>query len=195
MAILKIQTRFCICKSPIKFSMSKPILNLKKCDTLMFSDIFTEIYDNHCTTKSTLDWSMKFYESDILKSKGVEVVLPGIYEKAGVHIYYHNYSIEQNQDQLKVEWQDKKILQIVNTSLLLNGKQYYILSETINQGKVYSWKEAKEICIKYESNLPILSCQSDIHDLVDIILRAAWTGPMRMIFIGLQVSIIDTYLI
>ena len=79
--------------------------------------------------------------------------------------------------------------------MLLNGKQYFIFSETINQGKIYSWKEAKEICIKYESNLPILSRQSDIQDLVDIILRAAWTGPMRMIFIGLQVSIIDTYLI
>ena len=201
MAILKIQTRFCICKSPIKFSMSKPILNLKKCDTLMSSDIldtkglFTEIYENHCTTKSTLDWSMKFHAFDLLKSKGLEVVLPGIYEKARVHMYYHNYSIERNEDQLKVEWQDKKILQIVNTSLLLNGKQYFILSETINQGKIYSWKEAKEICIKYESNLPILSRQSDIQDLVDIILRAAWTGPMRMIFIGLQVSIINTYLI
>ena len=55
------------------------------------------------------------------------------------------------------------------------------------QSQDYSWKEANELCIKYESNLHIFGSQSDIQDLVDIILRAAWTGPIRMIFIGLQV--------
>ena len=79
-------------------------------------------------------------------------------------------------------------MQRVITSLLLNGKQYYIFPENINQGQVFSWKEAKKLCIKYESNLPILSSQSDIQDLVDVIVRAAWAGPIRMIFIGLQVS-------
>ena len=155
--------------------------------------LFTEIYDNYCTTKSTLNWSMKFYASDLLKSRGLEVLLPGIYEKAEVNIYYHSYSIGRNEDQLIIKWQNKRILQTVNTSLVLNGKQYYIFSETMNQRKVYSWKEAKKLCIKYESNLPIFSSQSDIHDLINIILRAAWTGPIRMIFIGLQVSRTDVF--
>ena len=106
--------------------------------------LFTEIYDNHCTTKSTLDWSMKFYASDLLKSRGLEVVLPGIYEKAEVNIYYHSYLIGRNEDQLIIKWQNKRILQTVNTSLVLNGKQYYIFSENMNQRKVYSWKEAKK---------------------------------------------------
>ena len=140
-----------------------------------------------CTTKSTLAWSIDLHTSDLLTSRGLEVLIPGIYEKAGVHFYYHNYAIGRNEDQLIIKWQDKRIIQRVNSSLLLNGKQYYVFSENMNRRKVYSWKEAKDFCIKYESNLPIFRSQSDVQDLVDIILRAAWTGPMRMLFIGLQV--------
>ena len=156
-------------------------------DVLDTKGLIAEIYDNHCTTKNTLDWSMDLYASDLLTSGGLEVLLPGIYEKAEVHFNYHNYSIGRNEDQLIIKWQDKKIIQRVNTSLLVNGKQNYIFYENMNQRKVYSWKETNELCIKYESNLPNFGSQSDIPDLVDIILRAAWTGPMRMIFIGLQV--------
>ena len=194
-AALKIQTKFCICKCLVSNNLTRIISDLKKCNTLVSSDIsdtkglFTEIYDNHCTTKSTLDWSMDLHASDLLTSRGLEILLPGIYEKAEVRIYYHNYAIGISEDQLIqliIKWQDKRIIQRVNTSFLLNGKQYYIFSENINQRKVYSWKEAKEFCIKYESNLPIFSSQSDVQDLVDIILRAAWTGPVR-IFVGLQV--------
>ena len=192
-ANLKLQTKFCIFKCSIRSNLTGIIFGRKNCKTLVSSDIsdtkglIAEIYDNHCTTKSTLDWSMDLYASDLLTSGGVEVLLPGIYAKAQVHFYYHNYSIGRNEDQLIIKWQDKKIVQRVNTSLLLNGKQYYIFYENMIQRKVYSWKEANEHCIKYGSNLPIFGSQSDVQDLVDIILRAAWTGPMRMIFIGLQV--------
>ena len=191
-AILKLETKFCIYKCSIRSNLTG-IIDQKNCKTLVSSDIFdtkgliAEIYDNHCTTKSTLDWSMDLYESDLLTSGGLEILLPGIYEKAEVHFYYHNYSIGRNEDKLIIKWQDKRIVQRVNTSLLLNGKQYYIFYENMIQRKVYSWKEANELCIKYESNLPIFGSQSHVQDLVDIILRAAWTGPMRMIFIGLQV--------
>ena len=193
-AILKLQTKFCIYKCSIRNNLTGIIFGQKYCKTLVSSDIFdtkgliAEIYDNHCTTKSTLDWSMDLYASDLLTSGGLEVLLPGIYEKAAVQFYYHNYSIGRNEDQLIIKWQDKRIVRRVNTSLLLNGKQYYIFYENMIKRKVYSWKEANELCIKYESNLPIFGSQSDVQDLVDIILRAAWTGPMRMIFIGLQVK-------
>ena len=80
------------------------------------------------------------------------------------------------------------MLNIINTSLLLNGKRYIIFPETMNQTTVYSWEEAEELCSQYESHLPIFSSQSDVQDLVDIILRAAWTGPIRMVYIGLKVS-------
>ena len=60
--------------------------------------------------------------------------------------------------------------------------------KTMNKSKVYSWQEAKELCIKFKSHLPIFRSQSDVQDLIDIILRAAWTGPIRMLFIGLKVS-------
>ena len=58
----------------------------------------------------------------------------------------------------------------------------------MNQRTVYSWEEAENLCSQYDSHLPIFSSQSDVQDLADIILRAAWTGPIRMIFIGLRVS-------
>ena len=191
--LLKLQTKFCINKCVVWSNLSRFINDLKECNTLVSSDIsdtkglFAEIYDNHCSTKSTLDWSMYLYASDLLTSRGLEVLLTGIYEKADIHFYHHNYSIQTNEDQLIIKWQDKGTVQRVNTSLLLNGKQYYIFSENKIQRKVYSWNQAKELCIKHESNLPIFSSQSDVQDLEDIILRAAWTGPMRMIFIGLQV--------
>ena len=193
-ATLKIQTKFCIRKCLAEIVPKRIISDLKKCNTLISNDmsdtrgLFKEMYGDYCTTNSTLDWSMDVYAPDLFKSRGLEVLLPGIYENVEVHIYYHNYSINTNKGMLKIEWQDKKIMQRVNTSLLLNGKQYYIFPENINQGKVFSWNEAKKLCIKYESNLPILNSQSDIEDLVDVIVRAAWAGPIRMIFIGLQVS-------
>ena len=81
---------------------------------------------------------MDLYASDLLTSRGLEVLLPGIYEKAQVQFNYHNYSIGRNEDQLIIKWQDKKIIQRVNNSLLVNGKQYYIFYENMNQRKVYS---------------------------------------------------------
>ena len=83
---------------------------------------------------------MDLHTPDLQTSRGLEVLLPGIYEEAEVHIYYHNYAIGRSEDQLIFKWQDKRIIQRVNTSLLLNGKQYYIFSENINQRKVYSWQ-------------------------------------------------------
>ena len=198
-AILKIQTKFCIVKCLVNNDINRVIFNVNKCNTLVSSDIldtkdlFTKIYNHHCTSQSTLDWSIDLHASDILTSKGLQVLLPGIYEKAELYICYHNYSKEINKDKIKITWNDKRIIQTANTSLLLNGKKYYVFSEIVNQRKVYSWKEAKEFCTKFESNLPIFASQSDIQDFVDIILRAAWTGPIRMIFIGLQVSMTNVF--
>ena len=190
-ANLKIQTSFCISKCSVE---DRYIYNLENCQTLMPSKIsnskglFPKIYDNHCRHQSTLDWSMDLFTSNFLQSRSLKVQLPGIYEKAEVYIYYHNYSTDDKEDQLVIRLQDERILNIINTSLLLNGKRYYIFPETMNQRVVYSWEEAEKLCSQYESHLPIFSSQSDVQDLVDIILRAAWTGPMRMVYIGLRVS-------
>ena len=54
---------------------------------------------------------------------------------------------------------------------------------------MYTWMEAEELCINlYGGHLPSISSQSDVQDLVNIILRAVWIGPIRMIYIGLKVS-------
>ena len=131
---------------------------------------------------------MDLFTYNFLQSRSLKVQLPGIYEKAKVYIYYHNYSIDGTQDQLIIRLQDERILKIINTSVLLNGKRYYIFHETMNQRIGYSWEEAEKLCNQYDSHLPIFSSQSDVQDLIDIILRAAWTGPIRMIFIGFRVS-------
>ena len=193
-ANLKIQTSFCIGKCSVWSKEKGKIYNLKNCQNLTLSEIsdtnrlFTKIYGNHCRDQSTLDWSMDLFTSNFLQSKSLKIQLPGIYEKAEIYIYYHNYSIDGKEDQLLIRLQDERILKIINTSLLLNGKRYFIFSETMNQRMAYSWEEAEELCSQYESHLPIFNSQSDVQDLVDIILRAAWTGPIRMIFIGLKVS-------
>ena len=150
--------------------------------------LFTKIYDNHCRHQSTLDWSMDLFTSNFLQSRSLKIQLPGIYEKAKVYIYYHNYSIDGTQDQLMIRLPDERILKIINTSLLLNGKRYFIFSETMDQRMAYSWEEAEKLCSQNESHLPIFSSQSDVQDSVDIILRAAWSGPIRMVYIGLKVS-------
>ena len=58
----------------------------------------------------------------------------------------------------------------------------------MNERMAYSWEAAEKLCSQYESLLPTFNSQSDVQDLIDIILRAAWTGPIRMVFIGLKVS-------
>ena len=201
LAKLKIQTTFCISKCIID-GYSK-IWDMKHCHYLTTSDItesdtteeynktlFARIYNNHCRSvnQMTLDWSMDLHVSNFLRSRGLDVLLPGIYEKTEIHILDQNYSTGKNEDQFIINWLNRRVIQTVNSSLLLNGKKYLIFPETRNKKKVYSWHEAKELCIKFESHLPIFRSQSDVQDLIDIILRAAWTGPIRMIFIGLQVS-------
>lgn len=58
---------------------------------------------------------------------------------------------------------------------------------------IYSWVEAEEYCIrKHGGHLPSFSSQSDVDDLIDILLRATWTGPIRMIYIGLMVRTIHS---
>ena len=201
LAKLKIQTTFCIPKF-LTDGYNK-IWDLKHRHYLIISDItesgtieeyntklFAKIYDNHCRSMEQirLDWSMDLHVSKFLKSRGLEVLLPGIYDKTEIHILDQNCSTGKSEDQFTIRWLNRRIMQTVNTSLLLNGKKYLIFSETKNKRKVYSWQEAEEFCIKFKSHLPILRSQSDVQDLINIILRAAWTGPIRMIFIGLQVS-------
>ena len=89
---------------------------------------------------------------------------------------------------MDVTWQDTNILQRVNTSLQLNGKQYQIFTQPRNSNKMFTWIETEDICTHHGGHLPSISSQSDAQDLVHIILRAAWAGPIRMIYIGLKVS-------
>ena len=86
--------------------------------------LFTKIYDNNCRHQSTLDWSMDLFTSNFLQSRSLKIQLPGIYEKAEVYIYYHNYSIDEKEDQLLIRLQDERILKFINTSLFLNHKRY-----------------------------------------------------------------------
>ena len=133
---------------------------------------------------------MDLFKSNFRQSRSLKIQLPGIYEKAEIHINSHNHSTGIDKDQLSIRWFDRQIIETINSSLLLSGKKYLIFPETIyvNKRKIYSWNEAEEFCTKYESHLPTFSSQSDVQDLIDVVVRVAWTGPIRMIFIGLRVS-------
>ena len=102
LAKLKIQTAFCIPKCIV--SNNKKIMDLKHCNYLIASEItndttlFAKIYDDHCINQSTLDWSMDLHVSDILESRGLEILLPGIYEKAEIHIYDQKSLVGENED-------------------------------------------------------------------------------------------------
>ena len=195
LAKLTIETAFCI--PECRVSKSRKMLYSKECHYLLISDItnntngsFAKIYGNRCASVNqiTLDWSMGLHVANLLTSRNLEILLPGIYEKAEIHIVNRNSSEEKNEDHFTIRWLNRRITQRVNTSLLLNGKRYLIFPENMKKMKVYSWQEAEELCIKFKSHLPIFRSLSDVQDMIDIILRAAWTGPIRMIFIGLQVS-------
>ena len=123
-ANLKIQTSFCIGKCLVSNKEKGNIYNLQNCQTLMPSDIsdtkglFTKIYDNHCRDQSSLDWSMDLFTINFLHLRSLKVQLPGIYEKAEVYIYYHNYSTDSKEDQLMIRLQDERIPKIVDTSFI-----------------------------------------------------------------------------
>ena len=136
LAKLKIQTTFCIAKC-IVAKRSRRIMDSQQCHYLLVSDItgntngsFAEIYDNSCSymNQTTLDWSIDLHVSNLLKSKGLEVLLPGIYEKAEINVFDQNFLLVKNEDQFTIRWFNRRIIKRINTSLLLNGKRYLIFS-------------------------------------------------------------------
>ena len=115
------------------------------------------------------------------------VLLPGIYEQATIHISHT--ALQSNKLlHLYVTWRDTNILEKVDISLQLNGREYQIFKQPRKSNKMYTWMETEEICIHNGGHLPSISSQSDVQDVVNIILRAVWIGPIRMIYIGLKVS-------
>ena len=115
------------------------------------------------------------------------VLLPGFYEQATIHISHTSLQSKQFL-YLYVTWTDTNILEKVDISLQLNGRQYQIFKQPRKSNKMYTWMEAEEICIHNGGHLPSFSSQSDVQDVVNIILRAVWIAPIRMIYIGLKVS-------
>ena len=153
-----------------------------------------KIYSNKCTDKNKnyfLHWrqimALSHYNNTEVVSK---VLLPGLYEQVMICIAHtQTISLQPNQvSYLDITWQDTNILQRVDISLQLNGKRYQIFTDYKESNKLYTWMDAEDICIHHGGHLPSISSQSDVQNVVDIILRAIWTGPIRMIYIGLKVS-------
>ena len=133
---------------------------------------------------------MRIYHSDVNRPTGLKVMVPGISEKIKIQFLSYNYSMvkETHIPHFTVNWHHKDILNNINSSLILNSKQYLLFTESMNTRRIVSWEEAQRVCIAHGSSLPSFSSQSDVQEIIDIILRAAWTGPIRMIFIGLRVK-------
>ena len=152
-----------------------------------------KMYGNKCTDKNKnyfLHWSqimsLSHYNNTEIVSK---VLLPGLYEQVTICISHTSTMSSQPKfSHLDITWQDTNILQRVDTSLQLNRKQYLIFTESSKSDRLFTWMEAEEICMHHGGHLPSISSQSDVQDVIDIVLRAAWAGPIRMIYIGLKVS-------
>ena len=149
------------------------------------------MYDNKCNGNDVyrLHWSQIMALPHCNNTKVLSrVLLPGIYEQATIKIS-HTSSQQKHLLYLDVTWTDTNILEKVDISLQLNGRQYQIFKQPRKSNIMYTWMQAEELCINlYGGHLPSISSQSDVQDLVNIILRAVWIGPIRMIYIGLKVS-------
>ena len=191
---LVIRSEFCAFRCRYKqFPIKRHCGILNDNDPFDSEGLSTKLYSTKCINAFTrvLSWKkiMKlshFYNTKLLAS----VLLPGIYEQVLIRIS-NTPTISLPSDQffyLDVTWKDTNILQRVDISLQLNKRKYQIFTQPSESDKMYNWMEAENKCIEHGGHLPSFSSQSDVQDLVDIILRAAWAGPIRMIFIGLKVS-------
>ena len=186
-------------KSSFCYYKCVEIATMHYCKVLNVFDPFdtesSKVYGNKCDKdkkykKYILHWSQILTLPHFDNSKVIStVLLPGIYEQVKIHISHtQTILLLPNQSScIDVTWQDTNILQKVDISLQLNGKQYQIFTEPSNSDKMYTWMEAERKCVDHDGHLPSIISQSDVQDLVDIILRAVWTGPIRMIYIGLKV--------
>ena len=189
---IAIKSNFCLFKCRLRqLAMRKYCGRLNQNDLFNSESLSLKIYGEKCGKKAcALNWhqtlKLSHFKNVIVLAR---VLLPGIYDDDFIHISHTStISLQQNQSSyLDVAWQDTNILQRVDTSLRLNGKQYRIFTDYI-ESTMYTWTEAEDICTHHRGHLPSISSQSDVQDLVDIILRAAWTRPIRMIYIGLKVS-------
>ena len=140
-----------------------------------------------CNDGSTLDWMKKVKLSHFKNNQELRILLPGIYEIVNLS-FPNNPESDAFNYSLRISWQNKNILKTINGSLELKKKQFFIFSPGRNKTNIFSWLEAEEFCVQRGGHLPSFSSQSDVQDLINIILRAAWTAPIRMIYIGLNVG-------
>ena len=196
---IEIRSQFCVFSCQfMKFSNRRYCGVLNKNDPFDSEGLSSKLYSSKCAgntfVRDNLYWKQilklsHFYDTKVLAS----VLLPGIYKQVIIRISHTpTTSLPLNQfSYLDVTWTDTNILEKVDISLQLNKKKYQIFTQPSDSNKMYTWIEAEKKCIEHGGHLPSFSSQSDVQDLVDIILRAVWTGPIRMIFIGLKVSNYD----
>lgn len=185
-----VQSKFCIFKC---HRTPNTGYQLEQCETLDRNDfrdtkkISKILYMKCCNDGSTLDWMKKVKLSHFKNNQELRILLPGIYEIVNLS-FPNNPESDTFNYSLRISWQNKNILKTINGSLQLKKKQFFIFSPGRNKTNIFSWLEAEEFCVQRGGHLPSFSSQSDVQDLINIILRAAWTGPIRMIYIGLNVG-------
>ena len=176
------------------------IANIKFCGVLDEFDPYNskaaEVHLHKCggvrNSKDTLYWSKTvslnhFKHKDLVAS----FLLPGVYHGVTLSISHLAINLTKSKQfpYLDIQWQDMYVQEKVGFSLQFNGKQY-LINEPSSPDIVFSWEEAENTCVDQDGHLPSISSQSDAQDLVTVILRAVWTGPIRLIYLGLKVGII-----
>ena len=161
------------------------------CDSYLNDEIFYEAHLNKCSVNHTLEWQMPLTASTFRAEQSLNVSLGGYIRTAKFDFDELSPSVVASCPKcyFMIRWIDNKILAAVSDTLILDSKQYSIYPSTETSRRRYSWHEAEQFCDEHGAHLPSFSGKIDVLNLIRILERAVWTGPIRNIFIGLDIKV------
>ena len=161
------------------------------CDSYLDEEIFYEAHLNKCSFNHTLQWQMPVTASTFRAEQSMNISLGGYIRTAKFDFDELSPDVVASCPKcyFMIRWIDKKILTTVPSTLILDSKEYSIYPSTDTVGRRYSWFGAEKFCNEHGAHLPSFSSKTDVLNLIRILERAVWTGPIRVIFIGLNMRV------
>ena len=161
------------------------------CNSFLNEEKFYEAHLNKCSVNHTLEWHMPVTASTFRAEQSMNISLGGYIRTAKFDFDQLSPKVVASCPNcyFMIKWVDSKILTTVPSTLILDSKQYSIYPSTEISGRMYSWYEAETFCNGHGAHLPSFSGRNDVLNLIRILERAVWTGPVRVIFIGLNMKV------
>ena len=168
------------------------------CDSYLNEETFYEAHLNKCSFNLTLQWQMPVTSSTFRAEQSMNISLGGYIRNAKFDFDELSPDVVDSCPKcyFMIRWIDNKILATVPSTLILNSKQYtiYPSTDTARRRYMYSWYEAETFCNEHGAHLPSFSGRTDVLNLIRILERAVWTGPTRVIFIGLNMRVSNQHI-